>query len=179
MPGDLTTPIALEPLTAGAVPSKVARLYESAFPARERLPVAEMLSWGAGFRLLNGREFCGLAFASTCNGIAWLLFFAIVEELRERGVGTRALAALEQHYAGHRLIIDVEAPNLAERRTSPSACGASPSGGETASGRRASASTGATSSMPSWSRAAHWPRPKFASSGSGKIAYNFLKINEL
>lgn len=120
MPGDLTTPIALEPLTAGAVPSKVARLYESAFPARERLPVAEMLSWGAGFRLLNGREFCGLAFASTCNGIAWLLFFAIVEELRERGVGTRALAALEQHYAGHRLIIDVEAPdaqspNLAER----------------------------------------------------------------
>ena len=120
MPGE-SVAIALEPLTAGAaVPPEVARLYERAFPARERLPMAEMLSWGAGFRLLNGREFCGLAFVSTCNGIAWLLFFAIVEELRGRGVGTRALAALEERYAGHRLIIDVEAPdaqspNLDER----------------------------------------------------------------
>ena len=112
--------ITLEVLAPDAVPSEVLQLYERAFPARERLPVSEMLSWGTGYRLLNGGDFCGLAFVSTRKDISWLLFFAIAEGCRGRGVGTRALAALEQRHAGQRLIIDVEAelpqsPNLAER----------------------------------------------------------------
>jgi len=116
-----TLAVTLEPLTAGTVPSEVTRLYERAFPAHERLPVEEMLSWGKGFRLLAGDQFCGLAFVSVCNGIAWLLFFAIAEKLRGQGLGGRALACLEERYLGHRFIVDVEAldaeaPNRVERQ---------------------------------------------------------------
>ncbi|MBQ4480887.1 MAG: hypothetical protein II943_09635 [Victivallales bacterium] len=113
--------ITLEVLAADAVPPEVTRLYERAFPAHERLPVGEMLSWGTGFRMLAGDQFCGLAFVSVCNGIAWLLFFAIAEGLRGQGLGGRALACLEERYLGHRFIVDVEAldaevPNRAERQ---------------------------------------------------------------
>ena len=113
--------ITLEPLAADAVPGEVTRLYKAAFPARERLPIADRLCWESGFRMQANHSFCGLAFVSTCNGIAWLLFFAIVEELRCQGLGTQALECLEERYPGHRFIIDVEAadpqaPNLAERQ---------------------------------------------------------------
>ena len=121
MTGESSPAITLEELTSGAVPSEVMRLYESAFPAHERLPIKDMLSWGKGYRLLDGGHFCGLAFVSVCGELVWLLFFAIVEELRSQGVGTRALAALEARYPMHRFIVDIEpedtdAPNLAERR---------------------------------------------------------------
>ncbi len=112
--------VTLEVLSPEAIPSEVLQLYQRAFPARERLPVADMLTWGKGYRMLWRGHFCGLAFVCVLNDISWLLFFAIVEECRGRGLGTRALGALEDCYAGHRFIIDVEAeapqaPNLAER----------------------------------------------------------------
>ncbi len=99
-------------------------LYLSAFPKEERLPWW-ILSLNARRRdidltafLADGR-FCGFTASVTVEGLHFLLFFAVAEELRGQGYGSAILAAIQ---AAHpRVTLNVEpllpdAPNLSQRQ---------------------------------------------------------------
>ena len=154
MTGESSPAITLEELTSAAVPAEVMRLYESAFPAHERLPVKDMLSWGKGYRLLDGGHFCGLAFVSVCGELVWLLFFAIVEELRGQGPDTVSSVTSSQR--------------TPRRRILPSGAAALPSGDAMASRMRSWDSGGVANSMRSKSKAVLSPLTRCASSGDGE-----------
>lgn len=109
-----------ESLTAlplgGAHPdlARMQRLYESAFPANERRPFEALLSGfdGQGELLALYHEGCFAGFISllTCADITHILYFAIEEALRNRGLGSAALACIKRLKPGQRLIADLEAP---------------------------------------------------------------------
>lgn len=94
--------------------ARVRRLYESAFPANERRPFEVLLSGfdGQGELLALYHEGCFAGFISllTCADITHILYFAIEEALRNRGLGSVALDAVKRLKPGQRLIADLEAP---------------------------------------------------------------------
>lgn len=109
-----------ESLTAlplgGAHPdlARVRRLYESAFPANERRPFEVLLSGFDGqgelLALYHEGRFAGFISLLTCADITHILYFAIEEALRNRGLGSAALACIKRLKPGQRLIADLEAP---------------------------------------------------------------------
>lgn len=109
-----------EPLTALPIGTahpdlfRVRRLYESAFPANERRPFEALLSGfdGQGELLAFYLRDCFAGFVSllTWADITHILYFAIEEALRNRGLGSAALECIKGRKPGQRLIADLEAP---------------------------------------------------------------------
>lgn len=91
---------------------KVKALYKHAFPKNERKPFWNMLSnqsldmeWLAFY---DNEQFCGFACLLDCDSISHILYLAIDHRLRDRGYGSAALAAIHEHRAGKRVIVDIE-----------------------------------------------------------------------
>lgn len=88
-------------------------LYVQAFPKSERKPfqlivdkqregTMEILS------LEDENRFLGLAIFAHDKDIALLDYFAISEEIRGQGIGSRAIKALQKIYAGKRFVLEIE-----------------------------------------------------------------------
>lgn len=92
----------------------VLALYESAFPANERREPEEIIgSEGGPGELLAvkcGGELAGMLAVLTYRDITHILYFAVMPEMRSRGIGAAALAALRGRYPGQRIIADPERP---------------------------------------------------------------------
>lgn len=88
-------------------------LYLRAFPRSERKPFALMVqkqSEGT-MELLSIEEenaFLGLAIFAHDKDIALLDYFAISDEIRGQGIGSRAIKALQKIYAGKRFVLEIE-----------------------------------------------------------------------
>ena len=88
-------------------------LYLRAFPKSERKPFSLMVgkqSEGT-MELLSIEEdhvFLGLAIFAHDKDIALLDYFAITDEMRGKGIGSRAIKALQKIYAGKRLVLEIE-----------------------------------------------------------------------
>lgn len=94
---------------------EIKRLYKSAFPAEERKP----------FRLLQYKQrrgvceiltiddggFAGLAVSLIHGDIVLIDYYAIGEQTRGRGTGSRAIAQLCERYVGKRVVLEIEAPD--------------------------------------------------------------------
>ena len=99
-------------------------LYEGSFPENERRPFTELTE---GFRgegeLLTASEegsFVGMVSLLTFEDITHILYFAVREELRNHGYGSKILTLIRERCPGQRIIVDVErpedgAPNKAQR----------------------------------------------------------------
>ncbi len=92
----------------------VKNLYEASFPENERRPVGELLE---GFRgegellaALDEGVFVGLVSLLSCEDITHILYFAVRDELRNQGYGSRILTLIRTRYPGQRIIVDVERP---------------------------------------------------------------------
>lgn len=105
--------------------SAVAALMTRAFPANERMPLELLMSGGREgaelFALLDGETFCGFISLLTWRDVTHILFFAIDEPLRGRGLGGEALRLVCRAKRGQRAIADLEAcddraPNAEQRR---------------------------------------------------------------
>ncbi len=88
-------------------------LYLRAFPKSERKPFSLMIQKQAEgtMELLSIEEenaFLGLAIFAHDKDIALLDYFAISDEMRGQGVGSRALKALQKIYAGKRFVLEIE-----------------------------------------------------------------------
>ena len=102
----------------------VMALMVRAFPKNERLPAAFLFDPGDGSRdflaIHEGDTLCGFISLLSWQDITPIMFFAVAEDMRSRGVGTQALRMLRTQKPGARIIADVEAedpaaPNHAQR----------------------------------------------------------------
>lgn len=87
-------------------------LMERAFPANERMPMDVLLSRAGSdmLAILEDGAFRGFINLLTRRDICHILFFAMEEDSRGRGLGTRTLALVRELKPGLRLIADLEAP---------------------------------------------------------------------
>ena len=88
-------------------------LYMRAFPKSERKPFKLMVQkqTEGTMELLSIEEendFLGLAIFAHDIDIALLDYFAISDEIRGQGIGSRAIKALQKIYAGKRFVLEIE-----------------------------------------------------------------------
>ena len=100
------------PIEAFADREALEALYERAFPQNERRPMAELLGEKSGMvevlAFYHRGSFCGMAATLTSSGLAHIIYFAIEESMRERGLGSMALEAIREQHPGKKVIVDVE-----------------------------------------------------------------------
>ena len=98
---------------------QVKALYESAFPANERIPIKHLLDdkikreFWAFFNKDNGEnaaapKFCGFSNSITHGSITNIVYFAVVPELRSRGYGSQILQAIRRQHPDTRIVVDIE-----------------------------------------------------------------------
>lgn len=90
---------------------QVKALYESAFPANERIPIKHLLDdkikrefWA----FFDGDLFCGFSNSITLGSITNIVYFAVVPELRSRGYGSQILQAIRRQHPDTRIVVDIE-----------------------------------------------------------------------
>ena len=88
-------------------------LYMRAFPKSERKPFKLMVQkqTEGTMELLSIEEenaFLGLAIFAHDKDIALLDYFAISDDMRGQGIGSRAIKALQKIYAGKRFVLEIE-----------------------------------------------------------------------
>ena len=90
---------------------QVKALYESAFPANERIPIKHLLDdkikrefWA----FFDGDLFCGFSNSITHGSITNIVYFAVVPELRSRGYGSQILQAIREKHPDSRIVVDIE-----------------------------------------------------------------------
>jgi len=98
---------------------QVKALYESAFPANERIPIKHLLDdkikreFWAFFDKEDGEsgaapKFCGFSNSITHGSITNIIYFAVVPELRSRGYGSKILQAIREQHPDTRIVVDIE-----------------------------------------------------------------------
>ena len=90
---------------------QVKALYESAFPANERIPIKHLLDdkikrefWA----FFDGDLFCGFSNSITHGSITNIVYFAVVPELRSRGYGSQILQVIREQHPDTRIVVDIE-----------------------------------------------------------------------
>ena len=93
---------------------RVVELYREAFPQGERSSLVPLLEDETGggeiLSLWDGEVFAGMACLLRTQRLAHLIYFAVAPELRDRGLGSRALAAFRRRYPETPLVVDIERP---------------------------------------------------------------------
>ena len=98
---------------------QVKALYESAFPANERIPIKHLLDdkikreFWAFFDKEEGGDaaapkFCGFSNSISHGDITNIVYFAVVPELRSRGYGSKILQAIREKHPDARIVVDIE-----------------------------------------------------------------------
>lgn len=105
---------------------KIKKLYMGAFPACERKPLPvirykQRKKAADVWMIEEDGEFAGLAITMNGSDMVLLDYFAIDDDKRGKGYGSRALQLLHEKYASYRFFLeiertDVEADNLEERK---------------------------------------------------------------
>lgn len=92
--------------------SKIKRLYIEAFPENERFSFSMMIKNESGhyetFGFYQDGNFCGFAILLNSLDISHIIYFAILPELRGKGLGKKALGAMARIKEGMRIIVDIE-----------------------------------------------------------------------
>lgn len=91
----------------------IKELYINAFPKEERAPFRMLASkaeldfvdwWG----IYENDTCVGLFYVLYNDNLVYLFYFAIMENLRGKGYGTKSLELLKQHYQGKRIFLSIE-----------------------------------------------------------------------
>lgn len=103
----------LKPPTA-AEREAIAALYVRAFPANERRPLEPLMEPHGGHAAMlaawEDGAFCGFASLLLWQDIAHIIYFAVEEGKRGKGLGGRILEEIQALYPGCRVIVDIEEP---------------------------------------------------------------------
>ena len=98
---------------------QVKALYESAFPANERIPIKHLLDdkiereFWAFFDKEESENaavprFCGFSNSISHGDITNIVYFAVEPELRSRGYGSQILQAIRNKHPNSRIVVDIE-----------------------------------------------------------------------
>ena len=96
---------------------EVEELYVSAFPKDERAPIKLLYKRlnrkeNKFYAIEENGEFIGLVYLITKGDIAYIFFFAIVEDKRGQGYGTRTLSLIKEMYKNYRICLMIEDTNI-------------------------------------------------------------------
>lgn len=90
-------------------------LYETAFPENEQIPWDDLMRLIGQMHLdftvyYEGEELIGFTIVYPRPSFNWYWYFAVVPELRGRGLGQQILTRLIKKYKGQSCIFDMESP---------------------------------------------------------------------
>lgn len=92
--------------------SKIEKLYIKSFPENERFDFSMMTKNESGnyetFAFYHNEVFVGFAIFLNSLDISHIIYFATEPELRGKGFGAKALAALRRIKSDRRIIVDIE-----------------------------------------------------------------------
>lgn len=104
----------LLPASQNDVPM-VRALYERAFPVNERRPLGPLLNDATGHAKVlaayDGEGFCGFVCILQWADIVHIIYFAVEEKQRGKGLGSAILQAVHQANPQKRVIVDIEEPD--------------------------------------------------------------------
>lgn len=116
----------LTPLTSHKDWKKIKKLYKTAFPRYERKPIFIIKhTYKKGstdvWIIEENSDFLGFMITLNTEELILLDYFAVVPEMRGKGVGTEALKILQEKYSNKKLFLETEsvyteAPNIEERK---------------------------------------------------------------
>ena len=105
---------------------EIRELYESAFPENERIPWKDLMRLIEEMHLdftayYDADTFVGLTIVYPRPSFNWYWYFAVREELRNKGYGQEILSMLKSKYKGQTSVFDMESPrqecdNIVQRR---------------------------------------------------------------
>ena len=92
---------------------QIKRLYETAFPKEERAPLfflyyktkKENYNF---YAIVDEDDFAGLIYTMEDAGMVYVFFFAIADEKRGKGYGSKVLAMMKDKYPGHTITLMIE-----------------------------------------------------------------------
>ena len=91
---------------------KIEKLYIESFPENERFSFGMMIKNEKGhyetFGFYKDGAFCGFAILLNSLDISHIIYFATLPEMRGKGLGAKALAAMGRIKKGRRIIVDIE-----------------------------------------------------------------------
>lgn len=92
---------------------KIKEIYESSFRKEDRMPFLLMLimSYLNSTRFisfLDGDTICGFVYMATIKNITFVMFFAVDENIRSKGYGSRILDKIQSLYPNNKIIITIE-----------------------------------------------------------------------
>ena len=97
---------------------EIKRLYKRAFPRleRKRFALIERKAREGLSKILavkdENEEFCGLMITAAYDGVMLLDYFAISEDVREKGIGTKALREFLKRFENeYRIFLEIELPS--------------------------------------------------------------------
>lgn len=93
---------------------KIKRLYESAFPYKERLPILDLLEnrEETTFCAVYENELlCGLICLLSFRGITHIAYLAVMESCRDKGYGSKILQKIHEMKPQDLIIADIEIEN--------------------------------------------------------------------
>ena len=102
---------------------QIHELYLTAFPSNERKPFPVILQKceEGSMEILkienNAGDFIGLVIMILFHDLAILDYFAIDENMRNRGFGSQVLSLLNERYADKRMILEIENPDVPSDNT--------------------------------------------------------------
>lgn len=113
-------------LDARKYKKQIKKLYRSAFPAKERAPLIMLFKKTKYDRynfysIVNDDEFIGLVYTMEAEKMVYVFFFAITQENRGKGYGTKALECIKKMHPDKAVALmiedttDTSAPNIEER----------------------------------------------------------------
>ncbi len=104
--------------------AEIKTLYDSAFPKNERKEIKYLLEKGQDvgevYAFFDGEKFVGFTCLLNYHTICHVIYFAVAENLRDEGYGTKIIKAVCEAKKRKRVLVDIEmeeddAPNEAQR----------------------------------------------------------------
>ena len=92
---------------------QIKHLYETAFPKEERAPLFTLYQKAKKeknhfYAIVEDGEFTGLMYTIQDMNMVYVFFFAIVEEKRGQGYGSKALSILKEMYPDYTITLMIE-----------------------------------------------------------------------
>ncbi len=92
---------------------KVKEIYKSSFPKEDRMPFVLMLIMAYlksthFISFYDGDTLCGFVYMATIKKLTFVMFFAVNENIRSKGYGSRILDKIQSLYPDNKIIITIE-----------------------------------------------------------------------
>ena len=90
---------------------EVQRLYEEAFPEEEQIPFERLINDRKACILrayYQDTQLCALSYVFEYEAMVYIGYFAVLEELRGKQIGSQLLEHLKEQYRKYQIAVDIE-----------------------------------------------------------------------